>query len=393
MGTDGLRIAFIAQEFPPELGGRHIYNAEYARRLAERGHELRLLTWESSGEGATASDAALPFEVYRERLDRSRGPIDPQGVEGALARWRSQVAFVSGGCRALSRVIHTAARRAPVVVSVHDLRDKGRARGRLRRWSARRRYGFERAARLTANSEYTRALLLRLGVTAGKIEVVYPGVDTRCFLPNAEAGAQLRRELGFEDRRILLTVSRLAPNKGHARVIELLPRLCEEVPQLLYAIVGSGGTREALERRVAELGVADRVLFAERVPDVRAWYNACDVFVMASTATGRGLKAGEGFGMVYAEAGACGKPVLASTSGGGVEVVVDGETGRVVDAENTGALLKALRELLSDPDGARALGEKAREHVQRFDWSHGAAELDRVLRAAAASGPGAAATS
>jgi len=384
MDSDGLRIAFIAQEFPPELGGRHVYNSEYARRLVERGHELRVLTWDTGGDGAAASDAALPFEVYRERLDRSGGPIDPRGVEDALTRWRSQVAFVSGGCRAVSRVVHAAARRAPVVVAVHDLRDKGRARGRLRRWRARRLYGFERAARCTANSEYTRALLLRLGVPAEKIEVVYPGVDTGCFLPDAEAGARLRHELGLEDRRILLTVSRLAPNKGHARVIEALPRLREKIPQLLYAIAGSGGMRRRLEQRAAELGVADGVLFAERVPDVRAWYNACDVFVMASTATGRGLKAGEGFGLAYAEAGACGKPVVASTSGGGVEVVVDGETGRVVDPEDDGALFAALHDLLVDPERARALGEKARERVRRFDWSHGAAELDRVLREAAA---------
>jgi phosphatidylinositol alpha-1,6-mannosyltransferase len=385
MASDGLRIAFIAQEFPPDLGGRHVYNSEYALRLAERGHELRLLTWETGGEGAAASDAALPFEVYRERLDRSRGPIDPQGVEDALARWRSQVAFVSGGCRAVSRVVHAAARHAPVVVSVHDLRDKGRARGRLRRWRARRRYGFERAARLTANSRHTRAILLRLGVPAQKIEVVYPGVDTHSFLPNAEAGARLRRELGLENRRILLTVSRLAANKGHARVIEALPRLCHEIPELVYAIVGYGDLRQELERRAAQLGVADRVLFAERVPDVRIWYNACDVFVMASTTTGRGLKAGEGFGMAYAEAGACGKPVVASTSGGGVEVVVDGETGRIVDAEDDGALFTTLRALLVDPERARALGEKAREHGQRFDWSYGAVELERVLREAAAS--------
>ena len=181
-------------------------------------------------------------------------------------------------------------------------------------------------------------------------------------------------------------MSRLAPNKGHSRVIEALPHLCQEIPQLVYAIVGSGGLRRELEERAAQLGVADRVLFAERVPDVRIWYNACDVFVMASTTTGRGLKAGEGFGMAYAEAGACGKPVVASTSGGGVEIVVDGETGRIVDAEDDGELHATLRELLSDPDRARALGEKAREHVRRFDWSFGAAELDRLLRAAAASG-------
>jgi glycosyltransferase involved in cell wall biosynthesis len=114
---------------------------------------------------------------------------------------------------------------------------------------------------------------------------------------------------------------------------------------------------------------------------VRPFYHACDVFVMASTPHGAGGKAGEGFGMAYVEAGACGKPAVASASGGGGEIVVDGETGRVVDPEDRAALEAALASLFADPERARALGESARERVLRFDWEHGATALERALHA------------
>ena len=141
--------------------------------------------------------------------------------------------------------------------------------------------------------------------------------------------------------------------------------------------------RGALERRTAELDLKGAVVFTGRVPDVRPFYQACDVFVMASTPHGDGGKAGEGFGMAYVEAGACGRPAVASASGGGGEIVVDGQTGCVVDPEDAPALEAALASLLADPERARALGERARARVLRFDWEHGVAALERVLYAAA----------
>jgi phosphatidylinositol alpha-1,6-mannosyltransferase len=378
-----LAIAFFAQDFPPRVGGTHVYNDELARRLHERGHRVRVFTWARGSAGEDEADAAQPFPVQREPFARPGRGIADAGVAEFLASGSFDVAFVSGGSGALSRVVRCAAARLPTVVSVHDLRDKGRRRGRLRRWRARRRYGFDRAARLTANSQHTRRRLLELGVAPEKVELVYPGVDTRRFRPDPAAGEQARKELGLEGALVLLTVSRLAPNKGHLRVLETLPALRRRFPSLVYLIVGDGGMRGTLERRAAELGLGRAVIFTGRVPDVRPLYHACHLFVMASTPHGFGGKAGEGFGMAYVEAGACGKPVLASASGGGGEIVVDGVTGRVVDPEDGAALEAALASLLADPDRARALGESARERVLRFDWEHGVTALERVLTAAA----------
>jgi phosphatidylinositol alpha-1,6-mannosyltransferase len=377
-----LSIAFIAQDFPPGVGGTHVYNHELARRLHGRGHHVHVFTWASENPGAAESDAALPFPVHRQAFSRPGRSIASAGVAGFLEGERPDLAFVSGGSGALALVVRTAAARVPTVVSVHDLRDKGRRRGPLGRWRARSRYGFDLAARLTANSEHTRRRLIDLGVAAARVDLVHPGVDTQRFRPDREAGEQARKDLGLSGAQVLLTVSRLAPNKGHLRVLEVLPALRRRFPELVYVIAGEGKMRGALERRAAELGLGGAVLFAGRVPDVRPFYHACDVFVMASTPHGAGGKAGEGFGMAYVEAGACGKPAVASASGGGGEIVVDGETGRVVDPEDAAALEAALVSLLADPERARALGGSARERVLRFDWEHGVAALERTLRAA-----------
>jgi phosphatidylinositol alpha-1,6-mannosyltransferase len=381
-----LSIAFVAQDFPPAVGGTHVYNHEYARRLHERGHRLHVFTWTNASPGVADADAAQPFPVLRQPFARPGRGISAAGLDEALLRWRPDVALVSGGSGAVSLVVRSAAARVPTVVAVHDLR--GGRRGRLGRWRLRRRYGFDRAAGLVANSTHTRGLLLALGVPDARIEVVHPGVDTQRFRPDPLAGEQLRKELGLAHAQILLTVSRLAPNKGHLRVLEALPVLRRRFPRLVYVIVGEGGMRAALAARAAELGLSEAVVFTGAVADVRPFYHACDVFVMASTPHGPGGKAGEGFGIAYVEAGACAKPAIASASGGGGEIVLDGVTGRVVDAGDAAALAAALRCLLADPEQARRFGERARESVLRFDWSRGVVALERALFAARERGPG-----
>jgi phosphatidylinositol alpha-1,6-mannosyltransferase len=384
-----LRIAFFAQDFPPDFGGTHSYNVEFARRLHERGHDVRVFAWESGDAGerdAAASDAEMPFAVHRQPFYRPRRSIEARGVTAALVRWQSEVAFVSGGSGAVSAIVHTASREVPTCVSVHDLRDKGRGRGRLGRWRVRRRYGFDRAARITANSRHTRDRLLRLGVPGERVALVHPGVDLSHFAPDPESGRRLREELGLGHAKLILTVSRLAPNKGHLRIIDLLPRLHQSCPNAVYLIVGEGGMRDAIAQRAAELGVGEQVRVVGRVEDTRPYYNACDVFAMASSRHGDGSKAGEGFGIAYVEAGACGRPSIASSSGGGGEVVSDGETGRVVDPDDSEALATALGEILTDAESAAAMGARARERAARFDWNIGAEQLERVLLEAVSEG-------
>jgi phosphatidylinositol alpha-1,6-mannosyltransferase len=379
---EALPIAFVVLGFPPDVGGTELYNVEYARRLHARGHDLRLFTWSEGRAEESGVDASLPFDVHREPARRQAGAIHPQGLKAWLAAGQPRVAFVSRASKLMRAVVPVVARHAPVVLSVHELGGRHTRRGPLGRLRIRRRYGLDRAQRIVVNSEDTgrRVATLR---AAAPISVVHPGVDTASFATDDLQRDRARAKLGLTDRPVLLTVSRLAANKGHARVIAALPALRERFPDLVYLIVGQGGERDALASHAAELGVAEAVRFEGRVDDTRLYYAACDVFVMPSGRDASG-KAGEGFGISYAEAGACAVPVVAGAVGGGAEVVVDGETGHLVDPSAPRVLEEAIGGLLADPEKARQMGEAGRRHCARFDWERGADALEALLREVAA---------
>jgi glycosyltransferase involved in cell wall biosynthesis len=160
--------------------------------------------------------------------------------------------------------------------------------------------------------------------------------------------------------KIILTVARLAASeryKGIDDVIRAMPSLVREFPDLHYVVVGEGDDRPRLERLAAELAVSDRLLFLGACSDavVAFCYQACDAYVMPSRS--------EGFGLVYLEAMACGKPVVAAREAAAPEVVVDGETGLLVDYGDVPGLAISIIKLLGNPDLGRRMGEAGR---QRF---------------------------
>lgn len=381
--TQPLKIAFIALGFPPDVGGTELYNVEYARRLKERGHDLRVFTWETESEGSEDSDSALPFEIVRVPYKREKKQLLDHGITETLKRWGSEVIFISRGSKMLPKVVATAARHGPVVLSIHEFREKHRGRNMVQRWRVRRRYGMHQVRSITVNSADTRARLVDLGISESRLATVYPGVDLSRFQPSEEAGKALREEKGWGQRPLLLTVSRLAANKGHARILEALPAVLKQFPDLLYIIVGKGPMRDELEAQVKELGIEDSVKFTGLVDDVRPYYHACDIFCMTSTPQSERANAGEGFGIAYVEAGACEKAVLASSSGGGAEIVVDGETGRVVDPRKSHQVTAALFDLLENPEKTRKMGVAGRKRIEMYDWNRGVVGLEAVLRDAA----------
>ena len=109
----------------------------------------------------------------------------------------------------------------------------------------------------------------------------------------------------------------------HDKIIEALPAILEQVPDVVYLIVGTGREEERLRVYAQEKGVADRVIFAGHVPDeeLPAYYNAADVFIMPNREEGTNV---EGFGIVFLEANACGIPVIGGRSGGTVDAIADG---------------------------------------------------------------------
>ncbi len=155
----------------------------------------------------------------------------------------------------------------------------------------------------------------------------------------------------------------------------------DSVPACLgarYVIVGDGPHQGQLEADVHALGLTDIVHFAgpARDEDMPAWYAAADVFVMPNRSDGVDF---EGFGMVFLEAAAAGKPTIGGRSGGVPEAVEDGVTGLLVDGADVGDLEKAMAALAESRELRAQYGIAGRERaVRRFSWDRAARDVDAV---------------
>ncbi|NGO73967.1 glycosyltransferase family 4 protein, partial [Streptomyces boncukensis] len=198
--------------------------------------------------------------------------------------------------------------------------------------------------------------------------------------------AGVRERLGLDGRPVVLCVARLVPRKGQDALIRALPRVRRAVPDATLLLVGAGPDERrlrALARRTGGLrGAAGAVLFAGGLPHgaLPPYYAAADVFAMPCRSRRLGLEA-EGLGIVFLEAAAAGLPVLAGASGGAPETVRDGETGRVVDGRDVGAVADRLVQLLTGPG---AMGEKGRARAAaEWTWDASARQLRHLLDQAA----------
>ncbi len=219
-----------------------------------------------------------------------------------------------------------------------------------------------------ANSQNTRSILVdRWQLQESKVEVLNPGVDTKLFRPVPPREDALAR-LGWTDRTVILTVGRLQKRKGHDLLVNALPALRSEFPEILYAIAGSGEELEPLRELVTEKGLRNHVQFLTHLDDeeLAECYQQCDLFVLPNRDLGGDI---EGFGMVLLEGQACGKPVIAGASGGTAETMSIPHTGLLVDVEDQEALVSVVTELLSDSTRSIAMGRQARLWVEKnFDW-------------------------
>ncbi|MCZ7544628.1 MAG: glycosyltransferase family 4 protein [Anaerolineae bacterium] len=352
-------------------GGLETYSRDVAASLRRLGHEVAVLSlherpqafpgWGDVPVRALAPRNPLLFRLYFRvrhwiaawRLRRSRAMYDRVFVMHPYAA--------------------AAARRAGVRywVWTYGIEVWGA-------WPPQLEAGLRGAARVLAISAHT-AQAVQRRLPGAQVDVVRPVVDTARFAP-----ARPPRQPTPPFR--LLTVGRLAADeryKGHEMVIRNLDAITRRVgAPVAYWIAGDGDDRPRLERAAQRHGVADKVRFLGRVPDdqLAATYQACDVFVMPSVAAQRpdGSWMGEGFGIVYLEASACGKPVVGSDTGGGVDAVEDGVTGFCIDPTSDAALVGAVARLLLEPGLARRMGEAGRQRVAAH-FAHAA--LDRRMAA------------
>ena len=300
------------------------------------------------------------------------GPV-PAGVDFRTAAAGGAAAFLRETARAVSRggydgvicghrhlaplaVLAAARAGVPWLLVVHGIEGWGPPhrepahgtpfRSRLReaslRWAARR------ADLVVSVSDLTRRRFSEwMGIPLDRCVVVPNAVDLSAFGPGPK-NPELLDRYGLRDRTVLLTLARL-PNferyKGVDEILEVLPTLAADVPDVAYLVAGDGDDRGRLEAKATALGLDDRVVFAGYIDEAEKadHYRLADAFVMP----GRG----EGFGLVYLESLACGVPVVASSRDASREAVLEGELGEVVDPLDPASVVAGVKAALGRARG------------------------------------------
>lgn len=240
---------------------------------------------------------------------------------------------------------------------------------------------YKKAKGIIACSKYVKEMLVTYGVEESKIEVVYPAVDTSVFRPQPVPREFIEKH-GLAGRKIILTVARLISRKGHAYVLRALARIVPQYPEIMYVVVGKGPERDGLARIVTENKLEAHVRFIGETSDedLLNFYNACDVFVMPSRSVEEDGHV-EGFGIVFLEANACGKPVIGGRSGGVPEAIIDGKTGFLVDPTDEADIAQKISSIIVDRALAQRLGENGlgRVHAE-YSWDHYALQFIKLVK-------------
>jgi phosphatidylinositol alpha-1,6-mannosyltransferase len=351
----------LTPDFPPDRGGIQVLVHRVVTGL--RGFEVRLLA--PAARGPTSAGYADPPFVRRVRGAAGGSHRRVLALNAAAlaeaARFRPDLTLSAHIVTSPAAAAISLGFGAPAVQYFYGKEIGGR--GRLAAFAARR------ARASISISSYTTGLLAARGADTSRVRLIPPGVD----LPSQSAPLD-------PGRPTFLTVSRLADRyKGHDVLVRALALVRRQVPDAEWVVIGDGPLRAELEALARAQGVADAVRFLGAVgDDVRdEWLRRANLLAMPSRLPDDG--AGEGFGIVYSEAAAYGKPVVAGDVGGAVDAVEAGRTGLLVDPTDADAVAEAIVRLLLDPALARRMGAAGAERARSLAWPLIAERVEALL--------------
>ncbi|NPV79455.1 MAG: glycosyltransferase family 4 protein [Firmicutes bacterium] len=381
-----MRILMLAYEYPPEvIGGLGAAVSGLSRSLAGLGEEVHVICASSGGDAASLmQDGVMVSRVARSAIHAGADPYG--GRNGAFLHTVMEANFglisravlemkthgrydiihahdwlVGFAARSLKHALHI-----PLVVTMHST-EYGRNRG-IR--SDLQKYIHEvewmityESWRVICCSHYMADELKRIfSLPEDKIDVIPNGVDLGPA-PDQEYIHQVRLRYARPEERLVFYVGRLVYEKGVHVLLDAVPGVLAEMPNVKFVVAGDGYYAGSLREKAANMGLGGNVIFTGRIDDQErdALYAAADVAVFPSLY--------EPFGIVALEAMARGTPVVASDTGGLAEVVRHGETGVKVYPGNAGSLAWGIKRVLSDPGFRDYISRRGREDaLDRFTW-------------------------
>ena len=375
------KILLVTNDFGPRTGGIETFVIGLLERISD--HEVTVFT---SQQGDTSEYDQQWFEKFGVRVIRDRSKI-------LLPSWRvSRAVKEVVASHNIEIVVFGAA--APLALMSSALRKSGVKKiialthGHEVWWAKIFPFNFaikrigKSVDHLTYLGEFTRQAISKAltDKSAKEMVKIAPGIDTAHFIPQPDA-MQKRKDLGLQDKKIIISVGRLVHRKGQDKLIEAMPNVLRKIPNAHLLIVGVGPYKNHLEKLVNKLSLKENVSFAGRIMYDRlpSYLSAADLFAMPSRSRFFGLEV-EGLGIVYLEASACGIPVLAGNSGGAPDAVLEGVTGLCVDGTNVAEIASAVIEICSDAERASHMGAAGRNWiVDQWRWDIWSKEFNALL--------------
>jgi len=340
---------------PSTIGGAEVLVADFCLTLSKLGAQvdvfcplgrpfvnysasrgLKCFSWKTSGKIDPITVLRLSQFIRNNQIHLVHTHLSTASILGSLA----------------ARLAHV-----PSVAHVHGLNNAN---------------CFRYSTRVIAVSKAVKEHLCAQGIPAHKVTVVYNGVDLSKFDPVPSTMA--KQQLGYDISKPLIGVfGRLSAEKGQISAIRAMPLILSKHPGAILLLAGRGRDEERLKSAATDMGIADKVLFPGFTQDIRQFMSACDIVLTPSNK--------EGFGISAIEAMALERPVIASSVGGLIEIVEDGETGFIVSPQKPEEIAAKVIELLDDRHLSLQMGIKGRKRVEsHFDLNKQTALLLSVMR-------------
>lgn len=376
------RILLVTRNMPPLLGGMERLNWHMAAELS-RTAEVRVIA--PKGSAVLGPPGVRITEVPLRPLWRFLASVSWRSLREARA-WRPDLVLAGSGLTALPALIAARAVHAQAAVYAHGL-DLA-----VPHWAYRRLWlpAVRAMDRVIANSRATAALAQQAGVDPTRIGIVHPGVELPAHLPDAEAVTNFRREHGLNKGPLLLSVGRLSTRKGLLEFVNgALPPIAAVFPDVVLLIVGDtpsdalharAQTPQSIMAAAKSHGLEGNVRFLGAITDYGSLgqaYAAADLHVFPVREVAGDP---EGFGMVAVESAAHGVQTVAFATGGVVDAIAEGHSGRLVASGDYTAMAEAILQALTQTDDV--MRERCRAFARRFAWSEFGHQITAQIMAA-----------
>lgn len=371
------KLLLLTEYWPPDEGGMAVYAYEVFSRLGKLGWEVKVLCPKSSYPRINTELENLNFHFFHSPKIHALGRVTifPLLLRELLTKQYQVLIDLSVAPYAGASALVNKLFQLPHVVIAHG-NEVSRIYPEQQMSIIFRKYclfGFKHSTVIAANSHFTASLFEPLSITKNKIKVIYCGVNTDLF-------QMVNRENIYQnEKKKLLIVGQLKPMKGHQYLLQALPKILAHYPNVILDVIGTGPSEEELKSLVNTLQLEKYIHFHGQIAqkELVTFYQNAYLLILPTLTVPLHF---EGFGLVAAEAMACGCPVAASKVGGHTEFVIDGQTGRLFDVTDIDDIASKVIECLEHPELMKKYSQNGYELIhQHFNWDKSAFLWNQLL--------------